>query len=217
MQQKASCARDFWWFDIQRCKMVTQDSKLSCFQHAQMNTLGLWWCVYVLWMLAVISVQFFFAFFNPRWLIISSLRFKGFHFGPLMYPHIPLMGFKRGRLALHNNPPCLRVLPRLHIWLFRKRKINDLLARLKERVCLHATKKESTRDRPRNESVRACTHTALQFRGPLKPRLLFAMPLPVSHVLYLQHFIQMEMRCTSFFPHCRWQGQRQMIQLAWAS
>lgn len=77
-------------------------------------------------------------------------------------------------------------------------------------LCLCVWERE--RESLRNESACVRMHASLQFIRPL--RLPFASPLSVSHVLYLQSFIQMEMRFTSFFPHCKWQGQWQMIQLA---
>lgn len=146
--------------------------------------------------------------FNPRWPIISSLSFKGSHSAPLIYPHLPLMSFKRREIvALCNKLCCQSVLLKLH-WLCGKQKINDLLAGWGERVCVCLTKKE--RDWGMRVLVCTRTHAALPFSRPLSLRL----PLSLSHVLYLSSFIQMEMRFTSFFPHCKWQGQQQMIQLA---
>lgn len=93
--------------------------------------------------------------FNPRWPIISSQSFKGSRSTPLIYPHLPLMSFKRREIvALCNKPCCQSVLLKLH-WLCGKLKINDLLARWGERVCMCLTKKE----RDWGMRVLVCAHT----------------------------------------------------------
>lgn len=142
--------------------------------------------------------------FNPRWLIIFSLSFKGSHSGPLIYPHLPLMGFKSRRLWLSVITHTVQV----HLTSAASQRLMTFWLDACVWVCVKDEEWLGMR-------VLVCAYTlVLPFRRPLRPRLPLALPLSVSHVLYLPSFIQMEMRFTSFFPHCKWQGQWQMSQLA---
>lgn len=131
---------------------TAKETEYNFFLHAQVKVLWIFFgcSAHAGWHFSLILQPF-----NPRWLIISSLSFKGSHSTPLIYPHLPLMSFKRREIvALCNNPCCQSVLLKLH-WLCGKLKINDLLARWGKRECVFD--KEGERDWGMRALV--CTYT----------------------------------------------------------
>lgn len=186
--------------------MAQKRKQLYTFFHVQTNVLRVFRCAGTFSMQSCWHFGLMFRTLDLRWLIIFCLSFKGSHSSPVIYPHLPLMGFKRRKPKLWNNPHWLSVLLKLHIWLFGKLKINDLLAKDEQRGCAYVRQRRKEWEAEEWECLWTCT-LCTPVREPLKPWLWFASPLSVSHVLYLQSFIQMEMRFTSFFSRCRWQGQ----------